>query len=194
MQQHPLSSSLPAAQPLTPAPGSASSEADMSEGGFGMLVDAINPLQHIPVVSSLYREATGDGISSVARIIGGGIFGGIPGLIASAATSLFDAVTGEDPGELAISALKDLGGTGSDSPFSADDGTALTGDRGQALAEVASALQDAPPPPPAAQADIGEALLASGNLNHYRDETLGLKDEGKREQYMASLNEIALNM
>jgi len=46
------------------------------EGFFSTLLDVINPLQHIPLVSTLYREITGDEISPSARILGGGLFGG----------------------------------------------------------------------------------------------------------------------
>ncbi|MBT5663730.1 MAG: hypothetical protein HOJ06_00205, partial [Rhodospirillaceae bacterium] len=37
---------------------------------FGDVLDIINPLQHIPVVSTLYRELTGDEISPGARMAG----------------------------------------------------------------------------------------------------------------------------
>src|SRR5690349_12138760 len=42
---------------------------------FGALLDAINPLQHIPVVSTIYRAATGDTIGPAPRIMGGALFG-----------------------------------------------------------------------------------------------------------------------
>ena len=43
---------------------------------LGNLVDVVNPLQHIPVVSSIYRRMTGDQISGAAMIAGGALFGG----------------------------------------------------------------------------------------------------------------------
>ncbi len=51
------------------------------EGGsfmdfLGNLIDVVNPLQHIPVVSSVYRRMTGDQISGPAMIAGGALFGG----------------------------------------------------------------------------------------------------------------------
>jgi hypothetical protein len=60
-----------------------------SRGGedfLSTLLDIINPLQHIPLVSNLYREITGDQISSSARILGGGLFGGPIGLTSADAT------------------------------------------------------------------------------------------------------------
>ena len=43
---------------------------------FGDIIDVINPLQHIPVVSTIYWELTGDKISPAARMAGGALFGG----------------------------------------------------------------------------------------------------------------------
>ena len=44
------------------------------EDGFNFfdLLDIINPLQHIPILSGLYRKITGDEISPGARMMGGG--------------------------------------------------------------------------------------------------------------------------
>lgn len=42
---------------------------------FGDLLDVINPLQHIPMVSSIYRAVTGDEISPGARVAGGALYG-----------------------------------------------------------------------------------------------------------------------
>ncbi|HYH20722.1 MAG TPA: hypothetical protein VD995_19130 [Azospirillum sp.] len=74
-------------------------EAGGSESGleFGDLIDAINPLQHLPIVSSVYREASGDGIGLPARLAGGFLFGGPMGLLGSAALALFESVTGDSP-------------------------------------------------------------------------------------------------
>ena len=50
---------------------------EMSFGEFlGNMIDVINPLQHIPVVSSVYRNLTGDQIGGAARIAGGALYGG----------------------------------------------------------------------------------------------------------------------
>ena len=65
--------------------------------GFGDLVDALNPLQHLPGVSSVYRHVTGDDISLPARLAGGLLFGGPAGLLGSAALAAFESITGDDP-------------------------------------------------------------------------------------------------
>ena len=44
--------------------------------GFSDILDIVNPLQHIPLVSNLYQSATGDTMGAIAQIVGGGVFGG----------------------------------------------------------------------------------------------------------------------
>jgi hypothetical protein len=74
---------------------------------FGALLDAINPLQHIPVVSTIYRAATGDAIGPAPRIMGGALFGGVIGLITSAADAVVEGVTGKDTGSHVMAMLPD---------------------------------------------------------------------------------------
>lgn len=64
-----------------------------SELSFADLVDTLNPLQHIPVVSELYRSVTGDRISPHARIAGGTLYGGPVGAVASVMSL---AISGND--------------------------------------------------------------------------------------------------
>lgn len=78
---------------------------------FGDFLDIINPLQHIPVVSTIYRAITGDKINPGARIAGGGLFGGPIGAVASMISGMVEEATGKDPGEHALAALGiDIGG------------------------------------------------------------------------------------
>ncbi|MEN6541450.1 hypothetical protein [Parvibaculum sp.] len=76
-----------------------------SELSFGDLLDTINPLQHIPVVSSLYRELTGDTIGPGARVAGGALYGGPISLVASVFDAALEAVTGSDFGGHVIATL-----------------------------------------------------------------------------------------
>ena len=48
-------------------------------------LDIINPLQHIPFVSTIYRNITGDIIDPASKIAGSGLYGGPIGAV----TSLF---------------------------------------------------------------------------------------------------------
>lgn len=80
--------------------GSASEEVS-----FWDLLDVVNPLQHIPVVSSVYRHITGDEIGGMARLVGGLLFGGPIGLVSSAANLVVEGVTGKDVGEHVMAAI-----------------------------------------------------------------------------------------
>jgi hypothetical protein len=81
-----------------------------SKGSFSFkdILDMLNPLQHLPVISTLYRKLTGETIGGVARIIGGAIYGragGIPSMISSIANAIFGAITGKDLGERIYAAI-----------------------------------------------------------------------------------------
>ncbi len=76
---------------------------------FWDFVDIVNPLQHIPVVNTIYRELTGDTIKGVSRVIGGGLYGGVIGLVAGIGSAIIAETTGKDPGEHVLAML-----TGSD--------------------------------------------------------------------------------
>jgi hypothetical protein len=67
-------------------------------GGFSDVLDAVNPLQHIPILSSMFREAAASPISTGARILGGTLFGGPVGLIAGIINSIMEQETGKDVG------------------------------------------------------------------------------------------------
>jgi hypothetical protein len=69
---------------------------------FWDFLDIINPLQHIPGISSLYRAVTGDEIGSVAKIAGSTLYGGPLGAASSLIDVAVDASTGRDIGEHAL--------------------------------------------------------------------------------------------
>ena len=73
--------------------------------GFGDLVDIINPLQHIPVVSTLYRNVTGDEIRGSGRVLGGAIFGGPLGAGSSLMNVVVKDSTGKDFSDMALSSF-----------------------------------------------------------------------------------------
>jgi hypothetical protein len=86
---------------------SAASKADASQAigknaeaeySFWDFLDLINPLQHIPVVSSIYREITGDTIKPELKLAGGAVLGGPLGFITSLADVIFEQETGKDIG------------------------------------------------------------------------------------------------
>lgn len=76
---------------------------------FWDLLDVVNPLQHIPVVGNLYREATGDKIGVGARLVGGALLGGPVGFIASAIDCMVEESTGTDTGGHMLALFRDEG-------------------------------------------------------------------------------------
>lgn len=69
-----------------------------AEGGFADLLDIINPLQHIPILGSIYRALTGDTISAPGRIFGDLLFGGPLGFLGGIASTLMaETVSADTP-------------------------------------------------------------------------------------------------
>ena len=66
---------------------------------FGDLIDVINPFQHVPVVSTIYRSMTGDSIAPGPRLAGGGLFGGLIGLASAVVNVAIEQTTGKDVGD-----------------------------------------------------------------------------------------------
>lgn len=63
---------------------------------FGDIIDIINPLQHIPIVNSIYRKITGDVIAPAMEIAGGALFGGPLGAAMSVVTTTFKSQFQQD--------------------------------------------------------------------------------------------------
>ncbi|WP_343564446.1 hypothetical protein [Kiloniella sp. b19] len=112
-QEAALSKELKNGNPKAPAPESANPTAvqtaadqdENNEFGFFDFLDIINPLQHIPVVSTIYREITGDELHPTSRIFGGALYGGVPGAVSSIINAITEDTTGKDIGEHITSAL-----------------------------------------------------------------------------------------
>ncbi len=58
---------------------------------FGDIIDIVNPLQHIPIISNIYRKITGDTIAPAMEIAGGALFGGPLGAVASLVTTAYQS-------------------------------------------------------------------------------------------------------
>lgn len=70
--------------------------------GFDDFLDIINPLQHIPVVSTIYRALTDDQIEPGARLAGGALFGGGIGFAGALVNAVIENDTGKDIGDHAL--------------------------------------------------------------------------------------------
>jgi hypothetical protein len=100
-----------AVQPVSPISGGQSqtdqTQEDDGSSLFETLLDTVNPLQHIPGVSSAYQAVTGDKSSAVAEMAGGFLFGGPMGLVAGAASSFLEMLTGKSLSEHATAFFGD---------------------------------------------------------------------------------------
>jgi hypothetical protein len=75
--------------------------------GFGDLLDTINPLQHLPVIVTLYRNMTGDRIGMVPRVVGGALWGRIGGFVSGLLNAVVERFTGKDLGDHVYAFLHD---------------------------------------------------------------------------------------
>lgn len=82
--------------------GAAPAEESLS---FRDVLDAINPLNHIPIVSDIFASATGHKPSSLSKLAGGAIIGGPIGFVASLAGVIFEDATGTSPVGAVVAAL-----------------------------------------------------------------------------------------
>ena len=84
----------------------ASTGGTQKEGFFHHLLDIINPLQHLPVISTIYRAVTGEHIGSVEKIAGDTLYGGLWGAVSSVADVAFEGLTGKSVEDTVISWFK----------------------------------------------------------------------------------------
>lgn len=75
--------------------------------GFGDFLDTINPLQHLPIVATLYRNMTGDRIGMVPRVVGGALWGRIGGFVSGLLNAVVERFTGKDLGDHVYAFLHD---------------------------------------------------------------------------------------
>lgn len=128
------------------------------ESFFHHVLDVINPLQHLPVVGTLYRAITGEHIGPIEKIAGDGLYGGIWGAATAAADVAFEQLTGKSVEDTVLAWIK------------GDDTTAVAAAKVSApkiAFNTALPSADMPSLPDtaiaSAQAGTGNALLASMN-------------------------------
>ncbi|HXP98131.1 MAG TPA: hypothetical protein VN809_15565 [Telmatospirillum sp.] len=105
---------------------------------FSDLLDVINPLQHIPIINTLYQHLTGDKEGVVADVLGGALWGGVIGLGAAVANLLIEDNTGKSVGDHVYALFSD-----DDSPTAVAKGDEKTGQ--SAVAQNASPALQSPP-------------------------------------------------
>jgi hypothetical protein len=84
----------------------ADSGGNQDEGFFHHLLDVVNPLQHLPVIGTIYRAITGEHIGPVEKIAGDTLYGGLWGAVSSVADVAFEGLTGKSAEDTVISWFK----------------------------------------------------------------------------------------
>ena len=85
---------------MPPAPAKA--QDDGWDFSFHNLLGILNPLQHLPVIGTLYRAITGDEIGMPEKIAGDALYGGLWGAVSGLADAAFQMVTGKDVGDTVL--------------------------------------------------------------------------------------------
>ncbi|MEP6830781.1 MAG: hypothetical protein ABI963_10610 [Rhizomicrobium sp.] len=96
-----IDATLPiAASPVPAEQKDASPEKKSSDWDFSFhnLLSIINPLEHLPIIGTIYRAITGTHIGVPERIAGDALYGGLWGAVSGAADAAFEAITGKDFG------------------------------------------------------------------------------------------------
>lgn len=124
------------------------------EFSFDDVLDIVNPLQHIPIASMLYRHLTGDTIKPMAQIIGGGIYGGPVGAVIGTVNAVVQGMTGKDMAGNAFSLVM----PSHTPPVLHEKGQEIVlqpaSEPTQAAAAYQTAAQMAPPPTPESNPEL----------------------------------------
>lgn len=191
----------PSVQPAVDGAGGGKGFQPFGDDGFTFsdLLDVINPLQHIPVVSSLYRNLTGDALGPLPHIAGGALFGGPIGAAASLVNVIISEATGKDMGEHVLALFSDPSGEDNETKIAANEeisGAELEALRAEAenaappaieYAEVLQWAQDtAPLTPPLDSIRAEQAPVITGaELELLRAEADALTADGQAAQLPA---------
>ena len=90
----------------------AAAPAAKDAGGFSLntafhdLLDIVNPLQHLPVIGTLYRAITGDHMGKFEKLAGDTLYGGLWGAVSSIADVAFEGLTGKSFEDTALALFK----------------------------------------------------------------------------------------
>ena len=98
-----MSSPSPATENVT---STATKTGDQDESFFHHLLDVVNPLQHLPVIGTIYRAITGEHIGPVEKIAGDALYGGLWGAVSSVADVALEQITGKSAEDTVMGWLK----------------------------------------------------------------------------------------
>ncbi len=142
-----MSDSVAAASSASvPAPQVRTAWHDPSGFGFRDILDIVNPLQHLPIIGSLYRWLTGDRPGAVAQVAGDALYGGPIGAAVGLVSAAAEDSQGRDLGERALAAV--FGSDAKTTAVAAATAPAATAAAATAPASPAPATVASAAPPP----------------------------------------------
>jgi hypothetical protein len=101
-------SDQPPAAPVAPKPNPPTTGLRFTD-----VLRALNPLQYLPVVGTIYRAVTGDTVPEALQVGGSllvsGLISGPIGLVTTAAITIAEKITGIDPDRIGRTLLADVG-------------------------------------------------------------------------------------
>lgn len=168
---------VPAAMKAAPAPTAQAAANSDHKSFWADLLDVVNPLQHLPVVGTIYRSVTGDKMGDLEKVAGDTLYGGPLGLVSSLADVAFEKITGKDFGDTVLSFV-----TGGDKTTAvASAAKPLSALPARTTASSAPiVLAPAQPAPAAPQAKVAQAQTAS-------------PQDANTEALMAAMNQDGVN-
>ncbi len=139
---------------------------------FSDVLKALNPLQHVPVVGTIYRAATGDTIPAPLRILGAGIFGGPIGILGAAVMSFVGVLFTMEPDLSRPSVPAGMSATGSQAPMEPVTPGSLKPGEYTTLATMAPEFLQGPTQFAAGSAQRGHAAYQLASQEYLRAQAL----------------------
>ncbi len=129
---------------------------------FHDVLDMLNPLQHLPVIGTIYRYLTGDSIGAVPRIIGDGLYGGPIGILAGLVDATLKQESGKDAGEQVVALVTGDEKVGEPTPPTVAAVPAPAAATAAATNTQSSAKSAASQPPTSGLSPVSGATVAPG--------------------------------
>lgn len=133
---------------------------DMS---FWDFLDVINPLQHIPIVNTLYRNLTGDTIQPAARVMGGMLYGGPLGGMVAITNAVVEEAQGKDIPDQIMASLGFDGGAHPTDAVAVADATGGSATAGSPVEPQSFQIAQAAPGPAEAGAQTSRLAAATAD-------------------------------